>query len=98
MDSDYRGIVKVIIQNHGQDDFKVCKGDRIAQLILEQYASPPIKEVESLEDTGQEDRGFGSTGVTEQDLLIRFINEHRMGPMQVPPYLAKDNDLYGPEK
>ena len=27
VDSDYRGIVKVIIQNHGQDDFKVCKGD-----------------------------------------------------------------------
>ena len=29
VDSDYRGIVKVIIQNHGQDDFKVCEGDRI---------------------------------------------------------------------
>ena len=65
---------------------------------LEQYASPPVEKVESLEDTGREDGGFGLTGVTEQDLLIRFIDEHRTGPTQVPLYLAKDNNLYEPEK
>lgn len=63
IDPDYTGEVKVILFNHGVNDFFIHEGDRIAQLILERYETPPIREVETLGDTERGSDGFGSTGV-----------------------------------
>ena len=63
VDGDYRGEVGVILFNHGDQDFEIKMGDRIAQLILEKIDTPPVKEVQDLEDTVRGTRGFGSTGV-----------------------------------
>ena len=51
IDADYRGNVRVVMFNHGQLDFHVSKGERIAQLLLERIASPPVVAVESLPET-----------------------------------------------
>ena len=63
VDHDYRGEVGVILFNHGDQDFQVKMGDRIAQLILEKIDTPPVEEVQGLGDTVRGSGGFGSTGV-----------------------------------
>ncbi|KIW25350.1 deoxyuridine 5'-triphosphate nucleotidohydrolase [Cladophialophora immunda] len=62
IDADYRGEVKVLLFNHGEADFQVNKGDRIAQLVLERIYTPEIVEVENLEESVRGAGGFGSTG------------------------------------
>lgn len=62
IDPDYTGEVKVILFNHGEKDFEVKKGDRIAQLILETCKTPPIEEIVIVEETDRGSEGFGSTG------------------------------------
>ena len=63
IDSDYRGEVKIVLINHGDEDFNIKPGDRVAQLIIEKYASHVlIKEEDNLESTHRGEGGFGSTG------------------------------------
>ena len=62
VDSDYRGEIKAILFNHSDVPFKVKKGDRIAQLILEKIYTIPVEVVDSLEQTERGAGGFGSTG------------------------------------
>ena len=62
VDYDYRGNVGVILFNHGEKDFEVKKGDRVAQLILERITTPEVAEVEDLDATDRGAGGFGSTG------------------------------------
>lgn len=57
----------MILFNFGENDFKVSKGDRIAQLICERIEYPEIEEVESLDDTVRGSNGFGSSGVKKGD-------------------------------
>jgi len=67
VDYDYRGNVGVILFNHGDEDFEVKKGDRVAQLILEQILTPDVVECEDLDATERGAGGFGSTGVAKAD-------------------------------
>ncbi len=62
IDSDYRGEIKVIIYNHGNEDFIVNKNDRIAQMILTPVLKIEFEEAEELPETVRGDGGFGSTG------------------------------------
>lgn len=62
IDPDYTGEIKVVLFNHGDTDFEIKKGDRIAQLILERCETPDVEEVGSIEDTERGSGGFGSTG------------------------------------
>ncbi len=62
VDADYRGEVKVILINHGPDDFIIRRGDRIAQLVIAPVLQAAWNEVESLDDTVRGSGGFGSTG------------------------------------
>ena len=62
IDSDYRGEIKVILVNHGNKNFKIEKGDRIAQMIVCPVIIAQIVEVENLSDTKRGKDGFGSTG------------------------------------
>jgi dUTP pyrophosphatase len=63
VDADYRGPVGVVLFNLGDEDFEVKKGDRIAQLILEQVCMVDAVQVEELDETVRGAGGFGSTGV-----------------------------------
>ncbi len=62
IDSDYRGEIKVLLINLGQEDFKISKGDRIAQMIFAEYLIPDIGVVEVLGKSSRGVGGFGSTG------------------------------------
>ena len=62
IDSDYRGEIKVILINMGQETFKVEKGLRIAQMVVCPVVQAQIKEVEDLSETKRGKGGFGSTG------------------------------------
>ncbi|AGE54375.1 dUTP pyrophosphatase [Paramecium bursaria Chlorella virus NY2B] len=63
IDSDFVGEIKVILYNTSERDYIIKKGDRIAQLILEQIMTPDVAIVLELEDTMRGEGGFGSTGV-----------------------------------
>lgn len=66
VDSSYRGTIKVILYNHGDKEFVVKVGDRIAQMIFEKIYTPDICQVTNAFDLGNTDRGaggFGSTGM-----------------------------------
>ena len=73
-DEDYRGPIKVILINHGKDDFKVKVGDRIAQLILECIVTPDREMVNSLPESTRGDKGFGSTGVSVVHTSVMAIS------------------------
>jgi dUTP pyrophosphatase len=62
IDSDYRGEVKVILANLGQEPFVVGRGDRIAQLVPAPVLRADLVEVDSLDATTRGAGGFGSTG------------------------------------
>jgi dUTP pyrophosphatase len=62
VDADYRGEVKVILINLGEEDVTIRRGDRIAQLIVAPVVQAQWVEVESLEETVRGSGGFGSTG------------------------------------
>ena len=63
IDSDYRGEVKVILVNFGDQSFRIARGDRIAQLIVAPVTRVGIAEVENLDETRRGSGGFGSSGV-----------------------------------
>lgn len=62
IDSDYRGELKVLLINHGAEDFVVQRGDRVAQLVLAPVVLAAWDEVAELDATERGAGGFGSTG------------------------------------
>ena len=66
IDSDYRGEIKIIIYNHGNNDFVINNGDRIAQMILTPVVKMEFEEVLDLPKTIRGLSGFGSTGKWNQ--------------------------------
>lgn len=64
IDSDYRGEVKVLAINHGDEPFNIHFGDRIAQMVIAPVYQAMIEEVAILPSTDRGSGGFGSTGVS----------------------------------
>lgn len=62
IDADYRGEIKVLLINHGEEPFEVTRGTRIAQLVVQPVARADFAEVETLEESSRGGGGFGSTG------------------------------------
>lgn len=62
IDSDYRGEIKIILINFGREDFRIRRGDRIAQLVITSVVTADWSEVDSLDKTGRGAGGFGHTG------------------------------------
>jgi len=62
IDSGYRGEVGIVLVNLGKSEFKINKGDRIAQLVIQSYADCNVVEVNELNETSRGEDGFGSTG------------------------------------
>ena len=80
IDSDYRGELGIILFSFGDEDFVINMGDKIAQLIFEKIKTPTVKEVDSLEGTRREDKGYGSTGISaDGSELIQDIKNSSTG-------------------
>jgi dUTP pyrophosphatase len=62
IDSDYRGEVKVGLINLGRVPYTIKRGERIAQMVIQQVFQPRIRQVEVLNTTERDSGGFGSTG------------------------------------
>ncbi|MDA7580864.1 dUTP diphosphatase [Candidatus Pelagibacter sp.] len=62
IDSDYRGEIKIILFNHGKEDFLINNKDRVAQMILTPVIKMEFEETDNLPDTIRGEGGFGSTG------------------------------------
>ncbi|MDX1620399.1 MAG: dUTP diphosphatase [Nitriliruptorales bacterium] len=67
IDSGYRGELKVLLVNLGDEPVEIVPGDRIAQLVLQRVGWAEVVEVEALDETGRGAGGFGSTGVGASD-------------------------------
>jgi dUTP pyrophosphatase len=62
IDSDYRGELSVILLNAGEKSYTICRGDRIAQLVIALVTTAEFCECEQLEATDRGERGFGHSG------------------------------------
>ena len=62
IDADYRGEIRIILINHGEEDFAVRRGMRIAQMVIAPLSQPLFRLVASLDESSRGDGGFGSTG------------------------------------
>ena len=62
IDSDYRGEIKIILFNHGKEDFLINNKDRVAQMILTPVVKMEFEETDNLPETLRGEGGFGSTG------------------------------------
>lgn len=62
VDSGYRGEIKIVIHNLGDQNFKIDKGMKIAQMLIQPVVSAKIEESEELADSQRQHKGFGSTG------------------------------------
>jgi dUTP pyrophosphatase len=62
IDSDYRGEVRVVLVNHGDEPFRIERGDRIAQLLVQRVERAAFAAVPAIEETDRGGGGFGSTG------------------------------------
>ena len=62
IDSDYRGLVNLIMINHGREDFIIRRGDRIAQMVIKEVVRADIAVAEELDETARSHGGFGHTG------------------------------------
>lgn len=62
IDADYRGELKVLLINHGAEDFEIKDGERIAQMVIAAHARIEWNSVNELEETERGAGGFGSTG------------------------------------
>ncbi|MBL7068980.1 MAG: dUTP diphosphatase [Candidatus Omnitrophica bacterium] len=63
IDSDYRGLVSVILTNLGREDFIVKRGDRIAQMVFKKIAVAELVVIDELDETVRSAGGFGHTGI-----------------------------------
>jgi len=63
VDADYRGELKVILINHGNQSFTVRRGERVAQLVIAPTAKVSLQEASDLPDSDRGKGGFGSTGI-----------------------------------
>lgn len=63
VDSSYRGEVKVILKNLSDEKYIIKKGDKIAQMLIQEVEIPEIEEVQELDDTKRGEGRFGSTGI-----------------------------------
>ena len=62
IDSDYRGEVRIVLVNHGDEPFHIAPGDRVAQLLVQRVERARFVAVARLEETDRGPDGFGSTG------------------------------------
>ena len=64
IDPDYRGELRIIVQNLGQEPVTLRRGERIAQLVFARFEAPAVRQVDVLSETSRGADGFGSTGLS----------------------------------
>ena len=78
IDPDYRGNVKVILQNNSNEPYAISKHDRIAQMVFKMITRPNVKQVETLHDTIRGQKGFGS----KDEITLQRVNPKSLDNLQ----------------
>ena len=78
IDADYTRAVKVILRNHGKENYQFKVGDRIAQLIVERIPLDEAMEIDELDETERGMKGFGSTDAGPKRLITTKETKVRM--------------------
>ena len=63
IDSDYRGVISLIVTNLGKEPYAIKRGSRLAQMVIQEVVRAEMVEVDELVDTARSHGGFGHTGV-----------------------------------
>ena len=84
IDKDYTGPVGILMINHGTQDFIIQTGDRIAQLILECIVDTQIVITQNLTDSSHGNKGFGSTGVKQINIIQSKLENNTSGDRTSP--------------
>ncbi len=63
IDSDYRGLISLIVTNVGRDDFTIKRGQRLAQMVVNEVTRADFRETDELDETTRSSGGFGHTGL-----------------------------------
>lgn len=63
IDSDYRGLISLIMTNFGKVPFKIKRADRVAQLVVKEVVRAELVETDELDETARSQGGFGHTGI-----------------------------------
>ena len=63
IDSDYRGLINIIITNLGKEDFVIKRAQKIAQMVMKEVTRAEFVETDELDETARAHGGFGHTGV-----------------------------------
>ena len=71
IDSDYRGEIKAILINHGDQPFRITRGTKIAQMVIARHEQAQLVEVEALSESDRGAGGFGSTGMTSGGMTVK---------------------------
>jgi dUTP pyrophosphatase len=71
IDADYRGEIGVILVNFGEENFRISRGMRIAQMVIAKYTRAIFEEVGDLSETTRGEGGFGSTGIDLK--IVEFV-------------------------
>ena len=81
IDANYTGEIKVLLMNTSDDEYRIQKGDRIAQIIIERINESEWKEKLELPATERADKGFGSRGEPAKPIEINFMTARAFGRM-----------------
>ena len=101
INEDYTGPVGILMINHSTQDFTIKTGDRIAQLILERIADEPIIITQELSESSRGNKGFGSTGVKQINIIHTKQENNTNGSKRSPDNYGKDgrdDELTGDRK
>ena len=90
IDEDYTGPVGVLMVNHGTQEFTIKTGDWIAQLILEHIANEPIVIASELLSSSRGNKGFGSTGVEQINIIQTEPENNTSGDKRSPDNYGRD--------
>ena len=90
IDADYTGPIGIILFNHGDQNFQIQEGDRIAQLILEQIADKLVIELQELTQTQLGNKGFSSTGSQQINIISRCQGNNKY--VNNTPNQTEDSD------
>ncbi len=93
IDETYRGEIKVILFNHGDREFKISDGDRIAQLLIIPIASPEIEIVDRLPESTRGKNGFGSSGIGSDVVVVDSTKGNGFAELT---QAIKDHQIFAP--
>ena len=89
IDADYRGEIKILLMNHGIENFEISRGDRIAQMVICKVEMMDCTEVEELPETKRGEDGLGSTGIKHGNIDLDAFEKFKQEKMKLKDKIGR---------